>query len=197
MSAGWVSQSSAKKDIMATSTLFGEKNDYIITMLQRTVSLARDSIIGIVALLTVVIQFKGGDASQLNALAWTRLIGAAMAIVLLPPIVYLLIKAGFWGVAVVSEFPLGSKRSQRRVRRQSIGFTTTVLGWPPRDRLHKATKRVRRRRLLKRTSPKYYWWMYTAPNFLGLTVMPLMYAILSVSYAWAVFWREVKFFTPG
>lgn len=69
--------------------MFGTKVDNEITMLQRVVALFRDLILGVVLLITCVIVYFGGDSSKLNALDWTKLVGAASLIVVGPVVLFL------------------------------------------------------------------------------------------------------------
>jgi hypothetical protein len=72
--------------------MFGDKMDAHITMLQRIVALVRDLVIAVVAALTALIIAYGGDPASLNALDWTRLVGAAFLVVLGPVAVFLVMK---------------------------------------------------------------------------------------------------------
>lgn len=72
--------------------MFGEKIDNNITMLQRTIALLRDVILGVTIAITCVIVYFGGDPSHLNVLDWAKLIGAAALIVIGPLIVFVLLQ---------------------------------------------------------------------------------------------------------
>jgi hypothetical protein len=72
--------------------MFTETIDDWISMLQRIVALIRDLILGVVALLTIIIIYYGGDPTNLNALDWGKLVGAAFLIVLGPVVSFLIVR---------------------------------------------------------------------------------------------------------
>jgi hypothetical protein len=72
--------------------MFGEPIDTQITMLQRIVSLLRDLILGVTVVITCVIVYFGGDATKLNVLDWTTLVGAASLIVIGPIVAFFVMR---------------------------------------------------------------------------------------------------------
>jgi hypothetical protein len=72
--------------------MFNQQIDDFITMSQRIIALLRDLIIGVIAVLTAVIVYYGGNPTQLNALDWAKLIGAASLIVLGPIVAFIALK---------------------------------------------------------------------------------------------------------
>jgi hypothetical protein len=72
--------------------MFGERIDGQITMLQRIVALLRDLILVVTVAITCVIVYFGGDSSKLTTLDWTKLVGAALFIVLGPVIIFILVR---------------------------------------------------------------------------------------------------------
>jgi hypothetical protein len=72
--------------------MFGDTIDNHITMLQRVVALMRDLVIAVVAGLTALIVAYSGNPSTLDALDWTRLVGAAFLIVVGPVFAFFVVK---------------------------------------------------------------------------------------------------------
>jgi hypothetical protein len=72
--------------------VFSKKVNDDVESLNRFISLLRDLVIGVTIVLTCVIVYFGGDPSHLNVLDWTKLIGAAFLIVLVPLLIFFLVR---------------------------------------------------------------------------------------------------------
>jgi hypothetical protein len=183
----------------AKELMFGKQIDEQITMAQRVVALGRDLILAMTAAQAAAIVAFGGDPTKLTTLDWARLLGASIAIIIMPIVAYL-IGREVWHI--LAQVP-GSLMLRGRPLPRSvvIDFGLRIFRISP----WRYARRVRafRNRVEKQSVRAPYFWRSYLKAFAFLEKLtavqkrhfPLTYAfcvpVIAVAYFLATFKRYI------